>query len=200
MPPANIVFGSLAQIEDALGEAIARAKEGPGQAAGHALAPVTVLVDNSLLKQQLPRAFAKRGAAQINVRYFRPDELARSLAVSSALALSSALEAQAPDAAASPRLTRPRLTRDAERFLVREIAAGAGGYFAAIAGREGFADALGRLFRELEMGGFATSSASRSRSLPRALGADSADASADESSKAGQIARLFAEYLKRRSA
>jgi ATP-dependent helicase/nuclease subunit B len=169
MPPANIVFGWLAQIEDALGDAIAGAKH------ADALAPLTVLVDNSLLKQQLPRAFARRGAPQINVRYFRPDELARALA------------AQAPDGASSP-----RLTRDAERFLVREIAAGAGGYFAGIAGREGFADALGRLFRELEMGSFAGGS------LPRALGLDSADAWADQSSKFGQIARLFAEYLRRR--
>ncbi len=166
MPPANIVTGTLAEIEDALGETIARAKD------GDPLAPVTVLVDNSLLKQQLPRGFARRGAAQINVNYFRPDELSRSLA------------AQPPDTAASP-----RLTRDAERFLVREIAAGAGGYFAGIAGREGFADALARLFRELEMGGFSETT------LPRALGAESADGSL----KFDEVARLFADYLKSRS-
>ncbi len=161
-----IVLGTLPQLEDALAAAIARAKD------GDPLAPVTVLVDNSLLKQQLPRALAMRGQAQLNVRYFRPDELARHLAV------------QRTDAEPAP-----GLTRDAERFLVRDIAAGAGGYFAAVAGREGFADALGRLFRDLEMGGFAGGA------LPRALGAESAD----ERTKFGQIARLFKGYLARRS-
>ena len=78
----------------------------------------------------------------------------------------------------------PRLTRDAERFLVRDVADGAAGYFGGIAGREGFAKALGNLFRELEMGGFAGGT------LPRALGASSGD----ETSKFGQIARLFAAY------
>lgn len=166
MPPPTIVLGSLPQLEDALAAAIARAKD------GDPLAPVTVLVDNSLLKQQLPRTFAVRGQAHLNVRYFRPDELARHLA------------AQGDDAEAAP-----RLTRDAERFLVRDIAAGAGGYFAAVAGREGFADALGRLFRDLEMGGFVDGT------LPRALGAESAD----ERTKFGQIARLFKAYLARRN-
>lgn len=166
MSPANIVFGTLPQLEDALADAIARAKD------GDRLVPVTVLVDNSLLKQQLPRAFAMRGQAHLNVRYFRPDELARHLAE------------QRTDADPAP-----RLTRDAERFLVRDIAKGAGGYFAAVAGRDGFSDALGRLFRDLEMGGFADGA------LPRALGAESAD----ERTKFGQIARLFKEYLARRN-
>ena len=126
MPPANILLGTLPQLEQALAEAIARAK------AGDPLAPVSVLVDNSLLKQQLPRSLARSGQSHLNVRYVRPDELARQLA------------SQGDDA--SP---LPRLTRDAERFLVRDIAAGAAGYFAAVAGRDGFAEALARLFRDL---------------------------------------------------
>jgi CRISPR/Cas system-associated exonuclease Cas4 (RecB family) len=161
-----LVLGSLAQLEDALATDISRAK-----AAGP-LAPATVLVDNSLLKQQLPRAMALRGAAHLNVRYVRPDELAQHLA------------AQAEGA--SP---LPRLTRDAEQFLLRDVAATADGYFRTVAGRDGFTEALTRLFRELEMGGFG------GESLRRALGAEANDAS----SKAGQLARLFDEYARRRS-
>ena len=114
MPPAKIVLGTLPQIEEALAHAIELAK------AGDPLAPVTVLVDNSLLKQQLPRTSAMLGQAHLNVRYFRPDELARHL------------EAQRNDAEPSP-----RLTRDAERFLVRDIAgikgvAGVEGHYFAV--------------------------------------------------------------------
>jgi RecB family exonuclease len=164
MPALRIVLGDRAQIEHALGEAIAGAK------VGDPLARVSVLVDNSLLKLHLPRSLARSGIPQLNVRYFRPEELAEALA-------SQGVAARAP-----------RLTRDADRFLVREIAGQAGGYFANIAGREGFADALAQLFRELEMGGFPTGS------LPPALKTEPTDAT----SKVGEIRRLFNEYLTRR--
>ncbi len=160
MPPVEIVTGTLAEIEEALRAAIAAAKR------PDPLAPVTVAVDNVLLKQQLPRAFALRGTPHLNVRYVTIDELAVLMA------------SQAPGAAA-----RERLTRDAERFLVRAVAATADGYFRPVAGRDGFADALGRLIRDLELGGF-TPDAFASAALPR--------------DKGRELAQLYREYHRRR--
>jgi hypothetical protein len=164
MPPANIVLGTLPQLEHALADAIARAKD------GDPLAPVSVLVDNSLLKQQLPRRLALRGQPHLNVRYFRPDELARHVA------------------SAKDEAVLPRLTRDAERFLIRDIAAGAGGYFAGVAGREGFADALGRAFGDLEMGGF----------TPHSFAAACGGVPDDDAGKLAQLAKLYAAYAAQR--
>ena len=70
MPPAEIVTGTLSELEDALADAIARARK------HDPLAPVTVLVGHVLLKRYLPRMIAARGIAHINVRFLRPNELA----------------------------------------------------------------------------------------------------------------------------
>jgi CRISPR/Cas system-associated exonuclease Cas4 (RecB family) len=165
MPSHRVVLGALPALRDAFAEAVFRARQ------HDALAPLAVLVDNSLLKLQLPRDLARRGVAQFNVRYYRPDEFARAIASRTS---------------ASP---LPRLTRDSERFLVRDVAAQAGGYFKAIAGRDGLAAALGRLFRELELGGFTASS----------LAAAMDERGRDERTKHGQLARLYASFLERRA-
>ncbi len=166
MPPAEIVTGSLAQLEDALADAVSHAREASG------LAPITVLVGHVLLRPYLRRALAQRGVAQLNVRFVRPNELARSMASN----------------ATSDLATRPKLTPGAERLLVREIADGAGGYFGGIAGREGFADALGRLFREIELGGFTP-----------ATFADALGGADDAGSKESELAALYAAYAARRA-
>lgn len=129
MPPVEIVTGTLAELEDALVDAIVRARE------ADPLAPVTVMVGHVLLKRYLPRMLAARGVAHLNVRFVRPNELA---------------EALSPDADAE----RARLSPAAERLLAREVATSAGGYFATIAHGDSFTGAMMRLFRELEMGGF----------------------------------------------
>ncbi len=129
MSNLRIITGELPGLEDALAEAVAGARR------GDPLAPVTVVVGHVLLRPYLRRTLALRGVAQINVAYARPHELAQRLAGPGAF-------------------DRPRLTPGAERLLVREVGEGARGYFEAVGGREGFAEALGRLFRDLEMGAF----------------------------------------------
>ncbi|MBF6600841.1 MAG: PD-(D/E)XK nuclease family protein [Dehalococcoidia bacterium] len=170
MPEPRLITGDLASIEAALAEAIAAARP-----AGDGLAPVTVLVGHVLLRPYLARALARRGLAQMNVRYVLPLDLAAELARD-----------------ALPR-DRARLTREAERLLVRETAESAGGYFAAIAGREGFVRALGRLFRELEGGGFTPDGF---RTAAQAVEAR-LPASAR---KLGELTRLYRLYEQRRAA
>jgi hypothetical protein len=165
MSPARVVTGPLHALEDALAHAITGARDGAG------LAPVTVLVGNVLLRPYLRRTLAQRGVPQLNVRYLRPNELAALMA---------------EDAGAPP---LPRLSPAAERLLVREIAESAGGYFAPVAGRDGFAEALQRLFREIELGAYTASS------LRAAFG----DVAADSATKEAELRRLFDAYEARRA-
>ena len=73
---------------------------------------------------------------------------------------------------------------------MRDVAAAAGGYFAGIAGGDGFTEALMRLFRELELGGFGSPPA-----LERAL--READQGGNHE-KFAELARLYGRYLTRR--
>lgn len=157
MPAARLMLGSLPDLEDALVEAAREA------APGDPLAPGTVLVGHVLLRPYLRRLLAMRGVSRLNLRFLRPNELAEDLA---------------DGAGGSP---QSRLTREAERLIVRSVASQASGYFARIAGRDGFAEALGRLFRELDLGDFTPVS------LARAI---SEGGSADDA-KLGELSRLY---------
>ncbi len=167
MPPAEIVTGALVQIEDALADAVQRAR------AADPLAPVTVLVGHVLLRPYLRRMLAARGIAQLNVNFVQPHELAEQLAPAGA----------APRQALSP---------GANRLLVREIAASAQGYFGGVAVREGFSDALGRLFRELELGGFSAVGFARTA-------ADVSQRPGANAAKLNELARLYGDYQRRRA-
>ncbi len=161
-------MGDLAAIEGALARAVAGARP------DDALAPVTVLVGHVLLRPYLRRTLARRGLAQLNVRYVLPQELAEDLARTGASR------------------ARPRPSRWAERLLVREMAEQAGGYFAGIRGRDGFARALQRLFGELELGGFTVEGFARAaRAAAAALPAAGA--------KLDELARLYGLYAGRRA-
>ncbi|HYM15239.1 MAG TPA: PD-(D/E)XK nuclease family protein [Dehalococcoidia bacterium] len=165
MPPAEIVTGALPELEDALADAVAEARR------RDPLGAVTVLVDNVLLRPYLGRTLALRGVPLLNVHIVRPHELAERLA---------------PSAAGDA----PRLAPNAARLLAREIAGEAGGYFAAIAGRDGFADALYRLFRELELSGFTAGA------LGDALEAAST-APMGDGEKLRDLAQLYGRYRER---
>ncbi len=165
MPPVEIVTGTLAELEDALADAIRRERE-----AG-ALTPITVMVGHVLLKRYLPRMLAARGVAQLNVAFMRPNELAVALS---------------PDADTD----RARLSPAVERLLVREVASAAGGYFADIAGGDGFTESLLRLFRELELGGF-----DNADDLEQALRESDA---AGNDRKFAELTGLYGRYLQRR--
>lgn len=167
MPAAEIVTGALPELEDALAEAVADARR------RDTLGPVTVLVGHVLQRPYLARALAARGVAQLNVRYVRAHELAAQLAQGDP----------------SLRL-RPKLTADAERLLAHEISTQARGPFAAITGREGFADALLRLFRELDLGGFTPEGFARA--------AEEAGRPDVDAAKLRELARLFGWYVERR--
>ena len=168
MPHVRIIAGALPELEDALAEAVESARK------GDPLAPVTVVAGHVLLRPYLRRMLAARGVAQINVDYLRPHELAQRLA-----------RGDPSD--------RTRLSPGAERLLVREVAGGAEGYFAGVAGREGFADALGHLFRDLELGGFdAAGFAAAVAAVARQSNANAG--------KLRELARLYAAYMARTGA
>ncbi len=166
MAHLRLVAGTIEEIEGALAAAVAAAR------ADDPLALVTVVVGHVLLRPYLRRALARRGIAQINVRFVLPHELAADLA-------------RGTDGG------KPRLTPPAERLLVRDVAEQAGGYFAHIRHRDGFAAALLRLFREIELGGFTP--ASFASACGEAAGARHANAA-----KLRELARLFALYEERR--
>jgi RecB family exonuclease len=162
MVSPKMILGSLPELEDALADAVVAAR------AGDPPAPVTVLAGSVLLGPYLRRALAFRGIAQLNVRYATAHQLAAELA--------------------APGLPpRPRLTPAMERLLVRSVAAGASGYFGGIAGREGFADALLRLFREIDLGSFSPEGFARAASLLDAAG------------KGEELARLYGDLARRRA-
>ena len=168
MPPTEIVTGDVAGLEDAFADAVLKART------PDPLAPVTVLVGHVLLRPYLRRMLAARGIAHLNLRFVQAQELAEQLAAGSV------------DAG------KPRLSPAARRMLVRETAADAGGYFAQVGGREGFADALGRLLRELEQGGVSAEDV--------AQGVEQCVAhSGGNDAKLRELARLYAAYESRRS-
>jgi ATP-dependent helicase/DNAse subunit B len=172
MAGMRIISGAVPELEDALAEAVAAAR------AGDPLAPVTVVVGHSLLKPYLRRTLALRGVAQLNVRFMRPHELAEELA------------------AASKEAREARLTPAAERVLVRQVAESAAGYFVEMRGGAGFAEALQRLFRELELGGVGTADA-----LASALAPDDQRLTTNpQADKFAELSRLYGEFLSRRDA
>ncbi len=165
MPQTTLIIGDLAAIEADLAGRIFAAR-----GAGDPLRPATVLVGSTLLKPYLRRMLAQRGVALLNVRFVRASELAEELV---------------------PGLRgRPRLSRWAERMLVREVAEGARGYFERIKGRDGFVRALRRSFRELEAGGY------DSAGFARAVGV-AAQALPQSRAKLDELSRLFGEYQRR---
>ena len=129
MPQPSLILGPLPALEDALADAVSSAR------ASDPLAPVTVLVGQSLLKRYLPRMLASRGAPQINTRFLLPDELVASLAAQGAQPMT-------------------RMSRAAERLIARIAAEVPGPYFADAARSDGFVTAVVRLSRELERGSF----------------------------------------------
>ncbi len=128
MPESHAIHGPLRAIEDAFADAVVAARP------SDPLAPLTVLVGQTLLKRYLPRMLARRGIAHINVNFVMPDQLALQLAtgVTSSGHVSPAQE----------------------RLLVRLTAAMSRPYFHDIARGDGFTRELLRLFRDLERGGF----------------------------------------------
>jgi hypothetical protein len=164
MPQLRLVTGPVSGLEEAFIRDVATARE------ADPLAKVTVLVGQSLLKRYLPRMLAKGGSAHINVHFRMPDELAAELG--------------RPTIGPST-----RMSRNAERLLVRLTAETAKGYFAQIARGDGFTRALLALFRELERGGLEADTFSTACETAGLTG-----------SKFEELASLFHEYLRRRTA
>jgi len=113
-------------LEDALaGELAALRAQDP-------LAPISVVVGGTLLRPHLRRRLAELNGSHINVHLLTAAELGLRLA--------------------EPRLIaagRRPLSAVADRALVHEIAREADGYFEPVRETPGFAEVLGRLFREL---------------------------------------------------
>lgn len=162
MPHTTLITGDLAALEDELAAAVSAARS-----EGDVLSPVTVLIGNVLLRPYLRRMLARRGVPLLNVRFLRPNELAQDLSRTGAAS------------------GKQRLPAAADKLLVQEIAAEAVGYFEVVAGRDGFSEALHRLFREIELGGFDAEGF--------------AAAVAGRGARADELARLYARYRERRA-
>ena len=126
----RLILGSLDAIEAALGDELRRWK------AVDPLAPPLLLVGDVLIGNYLRRRLARLAGGHVNLPVMTPGHLARLLGEPALLAKG-----------------RTPLPAGGQHLLAEEIALGAGGYFAPVRQAPGFAQALGRLFRELREAG-----------------------------------------------
>jgi ATP-dependent helicase/nuclease subunit B len=159
----RVLTAHPSELEPALARELASLRE------QDSLAPISILVGGSLLRPYLRRRLAELSGGHINVHLLTPGELGLRLA--------------------EPRLIaagRRPLAPLADRALVHEVAREAGGYFAPVKDAPGFAEVLGRLFRELR--GALISSAA----LSGAVGEDGHP-------KHAELAALYARYCEARA-
>jgi RecB family exonuclease len=135
------------------------------------LSPISVLVGGSLQRPWLQRRLAARLGAHANVRILMPGDLALLLG--------------AAPLVAQERRALPPL---ADRVLLADVARKQSGYFAPVADARGFGEALFRLVRELRGAGYHLSE------LAPVL-----DGATDAPEKAGSLAKILAEFERRRS-
>ncbi len=154
------MVGTPASLEQALAEEVRRHK------AGDPLAPVTILVGNTLLRPYLRRRLAELLGGWINIEFLTFADLGEKLGLMAQLT--------------EGRMPMPAL---AEQVLVRQVAAGARGYFKPVAEAPGLPPALQRLFKEL----------GQAEVEPQAL------AEADPGDKVKELADLFQQYRTRRA-
>lgn len=159
--PLRLLTGSPGTLDLAITREVAKARE------RDPLSPMTILVGGTLLRPYLRRRLAELGGGHVNVHISLPGELGLRLAEHR-----------------MRREGRRPLSALADRALVHEVARGADGYFAPVSAAPGFAEVLGRLFREL-----------------RAAGLEAADfaAGAAGERKREDLAGLYAAYLQARS-
>src|SRR5512145_3382824 len=155
--PPRLILGSPAGLEHALAAEVRRHKE------GDPLAPVTILVGNTLLRPYLQRRLAELLGGHINLQIVTFADLGLQLG-----------EAAMID---ERRLPLPPV---AAQVIAREVAAGAGGYFKPVAHAPGFATALLRLFAEL-----------RQATVGPAELQDAAETLPDSAPKITGLAKLF---------
>ena len=127
---SRLVVGPLANLEQALADAITARKT------GDPLAPIAILIGGTLLRPYLQRRLADLLGGHINLHLLTPAELAVRLGEHRMIAAG-----------------RKPLPPLATRVLVGEMAREAHGYFRPVAHTPGFADSLHRLFRELAQAG-----------------------------------------------
>src|ERR1039458_2432778 len=127
----RVITGRPAALQAALASRVAELRrEEP-------LEPITVLVGTSLQRPYLARWLAAALGGHANVRILMPGDLALLLG--------------APALVAQDRRALPPL---ADRVLLADVARGHPGYFKPVAETPGFGEALYRLVRELEGGGY----------------------------------------------
>lgn len=160
----RLVLGSLPAIEAALAGEIRAWK------ARDPLDLPLILVGNAPIRVYLRRRLAHEAGGHVGLRLVTPGELARMLGEPAALAAG-----------------RAPLPRGGERILVEEVALGADGYFAPVAGAPGFVQSLQRLFRELRQAG-----------VDAAALWDGARRTAVNAEKATALGDLYAAYETRR--
>jgi ATP-dependent helicase/nuclease subunit B len=121
------MLGDLAALEERLASEVRACK------AGDPLAPVTILIGNTLLRPYLRRRLARGAGGHLNLHLLTPNDLARSLG-------EQALAGRG----------RVRLPYFGDRILARRVAESTPtSYFAPVSRSPGFAETLRTLFREL---------------------------------------------------
>src|SRR5687767_3799308 len=159
-PRARLVVGAPTALEQALAEEVRRHK------GDDPLAPVTILVGNTLLRPYLRLRLAELLGGWINIDFLTFADLGEKLGEMPLIL--------------DGRLPLPPL---AERVISRQVALGAGGYFEPVTEAPGFGQALQRLFGELRQAGI----------TPGSLNEATADAGGNEQ-KVKNLAALFERY------
>ncbi len=160
----KLILSPAAILEDELAAALERAKE------PDALAPVTILVGNTLLRPYLQRRLAEITGGHVNVQIQTFTGLSLNLGEHAMLARGRSL-----------------LPPLASRVLAQQVARGATRYFKPVAGSPGFAQALRRLIGELREAGID----------PQALAKAAKDTGNPD--KVADAAALYTSHEKKRS-
>lgn len=126
MSPPRLILGPPPALESALGQAVREHK------ARDPLAPLTVLVGETLLRPYLRRRLAVLVDGHLNLHLVTAGELALQLGESRLIAAG-----------------REPLPFLGDRILAQQVASAARGYFLPVAHTPGFGAALHRLFRDL---------------------------------------------------
>ena len=166
MSPPRLILGPPAALESALATAVREHK------ARKPLAPLTILVGETLLRPYLRRRLAVLAGGHVNLKLVTVGELALALGE--------------PSLVARGREPLPFL---GDRILAQQVASAARGYFFPVAHTPGFAAALYRLFRELRQADVS----------PEAFAAG-ASAAPENVEKVGELADLYARYEEQRVA
>ena len=164
--PPRVLLGDISALERELETGIAEIR------AGQPLVPVTILIENTMLRDYLRQRLAFSSSGHINLKIVTPGRFA--------------------DQFTRPILARTRrpMPQYGDRILARSVAeSGAGDYFSPVAYSNGFAETLRGLIREFHTSGID----------PSSLAGVIDQIGPSETSKLADIASLYRRFEERRT-